>query len=438
MASLAKDRKPGTWRILFFNAAGQRKQIGLGKCSRRQAESAVHHVEAILAAGRLGTPIAADTVTWLASLSDRMHDKVSNVGLVAARHTATLRAFVDAYIDKRDDVVKSTMDNYKQARRSLLQFFDDDIQIGDVTPEDALDFRRWLESPNGGKLATATASRRCKLAKQFFTAAIRSRIITANPFDGVAMGPQTNREKQHFIDQPTMDKIFDACPNARWRAIFACARYGGLRCPSELATLRWSEILWHEEVFFIHDQKLQRYADKALRKCPLFPLLRVHLAKWWEHAAEGEDMVFPDVTPKTNLATTGKKIVKSAGVTPWPRFWHNLRGSRITELEQDNSIQDISRWMGNSPKIAYDHYLQVTDEAMKRAIENERCAQKRSLDMHVNSSNEPYSTDWTENTDECKSQISSHLQQDTTIHSDLQNADSIDVMPPQGLEPWTR
>jgi hypothetical protein len=49
-------------------------------------------------------------------------------------------------------------------------------------------------------------------------------------------------EQGGFIDRPTIDRVLQACPQAEWRLIMALCRYGGVRCPSELLPLQWSEV----------------------------------------------------------------------------------------------------------------------------------------------------------------------------------------------------
>ena len=53
--------------------------------------------------------------------------------------------------------------------------------------------------------------------------------------------------------------------------------------------------------------------------------------------------------------------MKRAGLVPWPRLFHSLRGSRETELARDYPLHVVTDWLGNTPKIALKHYLMVTD-----------------------------------------------------------------------------
>ena len=56
-----------------------------------------------------------------------------------------------------------------------------------------------------------------------------------------------------------------------------------------------------------------------------------------------------------------------AGLTRWPRIFHNLRSTRQTELDEIYPTHVVCRWMGNSPQVARTHYLQLTDEHFERA-----------------------------------------------------------------------
>jgi hypothetical protein len=56
-----------------------------------------------------------------------------------------------------------------------------------------------------------------------------------------------------------------------------------------------------------------------------------------------------------------------AGVTAWPRLFHNLRASRETELAAIYPLHVVCSWIGNSERIAFQHYLQVTDNYFAEA-----------------------------------------------------------------------
>src|SRR4029077_15799694 len=59
---------------------------------------------------------------------------------------------------------------------------------------------------------------------------------------------------------------------------------------------------------------------------------------------------------------------------PWGRLFHNLRGSRQTELTERFPAHVVSNWLGNTPRVAVQHYLQVRDSDFERAAESEALA----------------------------------------------------------------
>ena len=68
-----------------------------------------------------------------------------------------------------------------------------------------------------------------------------------------------------------------------------------------------------------------------------------------------------------NLRTTFEKIVKRAGLEPWPKLFHALRSSRETELAQEFPIHVVTAWLGNTPSIALRYYLLTTDSDFEKA-----------------------------------------------------------------------
>ena len=87
---------------------------------------------------------------------------------------------------------------------------------------------------------------------------------------------------------------------------------------------------------------------------------------WYFSRGEGQGKV----KPTKNLGTTFKKIIRGAGLEPWPKPFQNLRASRQTELEQSFPTYVVCKWMGNTPSVAHKHYLTVTEDHFQQATEN--------------------------------------------------------------------
>ncbi|NLS94444.1 MAG: site-specific integrase [Planctomycetaceae bacterium] len=230
------------------------------------------------------------------------------------------------------------------------------------------------------KLAPSTIAKRLQRTRQMFAAMKRRRLIEENPFTDVKHGEGDVTGKQRFIGRGDTSKLIDAAPDWVWRAIIALARYGGLRCPSEVLSLKLADIDWGNARLRVTSPKTEHNPGGASRVIPIFPELRPFLDEVWEMAAEGEEYVIPskyrtaalgaDGWRNCNLRTQFLRIVKRAGLKPYPRPFHNLRASRETELAAAHPVHVAAEWLGNSPRIALKHYLQVTESDFAKAVAN--------------------------------------------------------------------
>ena len=93
-----------------------------------------------------------------------------------------------------------------------------------------------------------------------------------------------------------------------------------------------------------------------------------------------------------NLRTTFGKILRRAGLEPWPRLFHNLRASRETELVEKYPVQVVTSWLGNTPSVALRHYLMTTDDHFAAAVKGEtNAAQNAAQHAHVSGSSKSQS-----------------------------------------------
>jgi len=158
------------------------------------------------------------------------------------------------------------------------------------------------------------------------------------------------------------------CPDAQWRLPFALSRFGGLRRQSEHLGLRWGDIDWERGRFTVHSPKTEHHEGGESRQVPLFPELRPYLEAAFEQAEPGTEWVITRYrNNNANLRTQFERIIRRAGVTPWPKLFQNLRSTRETELAQSYPIHVVCAWLGNSQRVAQKHYLQVTDADFDRA-----------------------------------------------------------------------
>ncbi|HEX6983770.1 MAG TPA: site-specific integrase, partial [Planctomycetaceae bacterium] len=357
----------------------------LGRVDKKFAEGVKARIEHLVAASELRHAPDADTARWAAGLPSKLHDKLSAIGLVPKRCTATLAAFLDRHLASRTDLKGATLDIYRQARRSLIAYFGEDRELRSVTAGDAKEWRRWLlerGGHRGGPLGSNTVAMRVSRAKAFFAAAVEKELIDRNPFAGLSGNVRGNPARQRFITRDEIEAVLSACPDAEWRLIFALSRFGGLRCPSEHMALRWSDIDWERGRITVSSPKTERIEGKEYRVTPIFPELRPYLEAAFDRAEPGAEFVLvrrANRNVRASLHGYAKRIIRRAGLAPWPRVFHNLRSSRQSELEAKFPTHVVCGWLGNSPAVAREHYLQITDVDFERAASEPTGAVRKAV-----------------------------------------------------------
>ena len=150
----------------------------------------------------------------------------------------------------------------------------------------------------------------------------------------------------------------------------ALARWGGLRCPSEVLRLTWQDVDFEHDRFVVHASKTASHADGGVRTVPMFPELRPLFQDAFDNAREGDvSCITRYRDQEANLRTQLTKIIRRSGVEPWPKLFQNLRSTRETELFKmtGGNVKAVCTWIGNSPAVAMEHYAQLTEADMKEA-----------------------------------------------------------------------
>ena len=122
---------------------------------------------------------------------------------------------------------------------------------------------------------------------------------------------------------------------------------------------------------------------------PMFPELKPLFRDAFEQAKDGAVYCLDKYRGQwSNLGTNMKRIVKKAGLVPWPKLFQNCRSTRETELMKEFPIHEVCEYIGNSPVVAMAHYAQVTDDDRKKAAQYRtptKADEKVGLDLGLNS-----------------------------------------------------
>jgi hypothetical protein len=108
---------------------------------------------------------------------------------------------------------------------------------------------------------------------------------------------------------------------------------------------------------------------------PIYPELMPFLREAFEAAEAGQVNVIirnrcdngMKNGASTNWRTQFKRILRKAGVKPWPKLFQNLRSSCQTDLANRFPGHKVCEWMGNAEAVAAKHYLQITDDDYRQA-----------------------------------------------------------------------
>ena len=376
MASISKDRR-GNRTIQFIARDKRRRSIRLGKLSAKVAIAIKAKVEALNAAAISRTSWNGETAAWLGELGCLLYDKLAAVQLVPprpdAKHT-TLGDFLDNYVKRRVDVKPATVEIWGQTVRNLKEFFGVGRDLRSINDGDAEDFKLHLVAE---KLASTTIAKRLQFARMFFRDACKRGMVRENPFAGVSAVAVIDEARQHYVTVEDTQRLLAVC-NREWRIIIGLCRFGGLRCPSEVLSLRWRDIGWSDGRIIITSPKTEHHQGKGRRIIPLFHELRPILEDAFKSAGD-DDYLLPDFRTAAlgprgwrncNLRTPFKRLIERAGLKPWPRLFHAMRGSRETDLAKEYPLHIVTTWLGNTPRIAFKHYLMVPDAEFARAAES--------------------------------------------------------------------
>lgn len=361
MASIVCYRD-GLKRIEFVRTPnGIPLVVRLGKVNANAARTWRDKINAILADKAALRPHDPETANWLGELDAKMLKRLRAVGL--AEGVGVAATTLGEFLDRCETAMTgkdATKTFYSHTRRNLREHFGAAKLLSEIRTEAADGWRAWLIATE--ELSPATVARRVIAARTMWRKAIRWKLTRENPFDGIKGGNQENEARKHFVSRDVIAKVSEQAPDAEWRLIIALARFGGLRCPSELFALKWGHIDWDGGRFTVHASKTEHHQGKGTRTVPIFPELLPLLREVYDQAEEGTlYVIHKHRLGGMNLRQQLERFIERAGLTAWPRLFQNLRASRETELMREYDLATVCKWIGNSPAVAAKHYAMSVD-----------------------------------------------------------------------------
>ena len=265
----------------------------------------------------------------------------------------------EAYINKIEDVGNlrnlkpGTIRTYKNNVRDFLKFINK--HPDDLTCEDARDFLLYLK--NKGNKASTLNNKNGALV--FFYKRVLGKLWD----DNLVPRAINDYAVPKVLSRTEIERLLDATPNLKYKAIFAIMYSSGLRI-SEVLHLKYDDISRTNMQIYIHESKTHtsRYALLSNRALDI-------LTEYWFKCGRPKGILFPNQWTGEYLtpSATGlelRKSVKRAGL-PKDIHSHCLRHSFATHLLEDGvDIRYIQTLLGHRSPKSTEIYLHVSNKTL--------------------------------------------------------------------------
>lgn len=393
-----KTSKKGSWVVRWrehVNGKLLPRNLYLGSTadlSESQAQS--HHDMILSIVGNVeqGMSLDRNQSAWLAKAPEKVHAKCVEYGLCRPRSIKrqkseySVESCVEVFMQQAA-VSKGTKSVLEKAFGNLKKFLEGKkvTDVRDVTKTHGKDFRKWLLT-NGreigsGLLAESTVGKRVEKCSQLWNWLLEEEYVTRNVFAKAVGDTKPDKTRQTYVTLEQTQAMIDCQPTEQDKCIVVLARYMGMRAPSDMVMLKKSDVHWGSDPKTDPPTVTINSLKTGKRVCPLFPEARWAFEYLCERqeAAEGfliQGERWDDVrrgtheTKDLSLSTRFKKrYEKAMGKECWPKLFNNMRASRITELIKIHGIDQhsVGEWVGNTPAIQNQHYLQIMQEDHAKA-----------------------------------------------------------------------
>ena len=338
-----------------------RKRFRLGSTTKQSAGRFCTMIQSIEDAIRLGSPVRRQDEEWLRNLPPEQFDRIHRTGLLD-RTSIPSRMF--SFSDWVEQWLLSvsvkcadrTHELYQQSADMFIEFVGQGVSLAAITRDDA---ECWNDSLIASGISIASVRRNIRQLKACFNAAIRRDILLTNPFDRIESA-SIAAERSRIVTDEEAELVLNELPTTDYKLMFALARFGGLRSPSETTTLTWEDIDFDLGKMSVHAPKTHQ-----TRLVPILPQLREVLD---EVAARTDDLAGPIVrVSEHNHARTIANAARRAGVESWERTFQTLRQSFSTLMCERFPAHVVAAWTGHSVEVSQAHYLTMRDEYFTEA-----------------------------------------------------------------------
>lgn len=265
----------------------------------------------------------------------------------------------ESYINKIEDVGRlrnlkpGTIRTYKNNVRDFLKYINKHPE--ELTCEDARNFLLHLK--NKGNKASTLNNKNGALV--FFY----KRVLEKLWDDNLVPRAINDYAVPKVLSRDEINRLLDATPNLKYKAIFAIMYSSGLRI-SEVLRLTYDDISRTNMQIYIRESKTHtsRYALLSKRALDI-------LTEYWFKCGKPMGVLFPSQSTRKALtpSATASKLKESAIRAGLPKDIHShcLRHSFATHLLEDGvDIRYIQTLLGHRSPKSTEIYLHISNKAL--------------------------------------------------------------------------
>jgi integrase len=372
-----------------------RTTLTLGEIDKREATKFAAMIGSLVDCKKYGRSLPIDVSAWVSTVSERHKQQLAELGLLdQPLKTMTVQELIDVFLhdyEGRNDIRESSKVQFASSM-NRFPFELRNAKLVDIEPrnrttrpnadpqfsQSAIDLFRSVERWQAEKYAQASWSKSNGRLREVGVWAVKRGILDHNPFKLLSKPGEVNEARNHHVPADAVTAAMDHCIDPDTRLAFAFGRFGGLRMPSELSTLRPSDIDFEKSKVRILDSKKRRF-----RTMPLFSILRAELERHRQSVVWGDFVLSDRVRNASEAAQFNlmKEAIARAGLVIWPRLRQNLRASCENDLlAQGFGERLVTAWMGHTVSVSRQHYQNMSDAEFQNAVDRQADAIKNSQD----------------------------------------------------------
>lgn len=340
MASAHPQGHPEDKIVRYCHAAvhGKRSKVSVGRRTLKSANAIADQVTEIELAIASGLTPPKRATAFIEGLPDKISNRFRKLGVIGeqlAVPSMSIQDLVNAYVDLwGNGVTKSTRDNAIDRLKRFVEFCDKSgVRLSSgVTDALLVRYRGHLMASSKPSTVKVTMRRVKHMLKTTYQAGMISTPV------GKEVQSATSSERVRCVNVALewFPDLLQCVRDPELSITLALARHAGLRIPSEIEPLRWSDISTNGNPWYLHVKNVKTARHSAaMRRVPVFPelekILDAHHVKRYGVGVDAGNLAHDHIVNAEGLRTASGGLTQHLdrdGV--WER-WRALWDRREVE-----------------------------------------------------------------------------------------------------------